>query len=269
MAETGHKVSWIIGPDSPSDSMKNFSPSRIICLVPSLTELLWTLELGNKVIGITKFCIRPEHWFRAKTRIGGTKNLDFSNIIGLGPDLVIANKEENTKEQIEQLAEEVSVLVTDILNLKDALQAILDIGRWVGHQIQARELVKKIENNFFEITPSLSPLKSIYLIWKSPYMAAGQNTFINSMLTICGLKNLATGRYPELTSTEIANLNPDIIFLSSEPYPFAEKHIIELQGLCPNARIALVDGEMFSWYGSRLVHAPAYFNELIGQIEME
>lgn len=237
--------------------------------MPSQTELLYDLGLRDEVVGITKFCIHPNEWFRSKTRVGGTKKVDLKKIKQLNPDLIIGNKEENDKEQIEELMKDYPVWMSDIYTLKDALNMIIQIGELVGKQKEATLLKLKIESQFLSISElaSSTPLiKTAYFIWRKPYMVAGNNTFINDMLSCCGFINVfATNdfaRYPEINSEQIAKANPEIILLSSEPYPFKEKHIQEFQILCPNAKIMIVDGELFSWYGSRLLHTPSYFEKL-------
>lgn len=252
-------------------------PQRIISLVPSQTELLYDLGLRDEVVGITKFCVHPEEWFKSKTRVGGTKKYDFEKIKALNPDLIIGNKEENDKEQIEELMKDYNVWMSDIYNLKDACDMITRIGTLVGKQQEATNLKLKIETRFHSLNVTLSGVEGLnpksqirnvsYFIWNKPYMVAGNNTFINEMLKVCGFKNVfAQERYPEINAEQLAKANPEIILLSSEPYPFKEKHIQEFKSICPNARVLIVDGEIFSWYGSRLLKAPAYFKQLIENI---
>lgn len=247
-----------------------FPPKRIISLVPSQTELLYDLGLRDEVVGITKFCVHPNKWLTTKTHIGGTKKIDFEIIKQLNPDLIIGNKEENDKEQIEELMKHYNVWMSDIYTLKDALNMIVQVGTLVGKEEDAIHLKLKTESAFNPSQPPQrggeSTHKVAYFIWRKPFMVAGNNTFINDMLARCSFVNVfATKdftRYPEINSQQIAKANPQLILLSSEPYPFKEKHIQEFQIICPNAKIMIVDGEMFSWYGSRLLHSPAYFEKL-------
>lgn len=241
----------------------NFPPKRIISLVPSQTELLFDLGLDAEIIGITKFCIHPAQHFKQKTKIGGTKEFNFSLIKELKPDLIIGNKEENQKEQIELLMQDYPVWMSDIYNLDDALAMINDIGSLVNKTEEAHSLTKNISKQFSTSTFNDVLLSAAYFIWKNPFMLAGKNTFIDTMLPYCGLKNITQSeRYPQINVEEIIKLNPQVILLSSEPYPFKEKHIEEFKKILPDAIIQLVDGEMFSWYGSRLLKAPAYFKKL-------
>jgi len=248
-----------------------FPPKRIISLVPSQTELLYDLGLRDEVIGITKFCVHPQEWFRTKTRVGGTKKYDFEKIKQLQSDLIIGNKEENEQEQIEELMKNHKVWMSDIYTLKDALNMIACIGVLVAKNEAATNLKLQIESafhNLSSLTSHISHPKVAYFIWRKPYMVAANNTFINEMLTTCGFNNVFAdhSRYPEITESQLKEADPELILLSSEPYPFKEKHIQEFQFVCPKAKIVIVDGEIFSWYGSRLLQAPAYFKKLLGSI---
>lgn len=251
-----------------------FPPERIISLVPSQTELLYDLGLEDAVVGITKFCVHPEKWFRTKTRIGGTKKLDIGKIRSLQPDLIIGNKEENDREQIANLMKEFPVWMSDINRMEDAYDMMEAIGMVTGRKEQAEALVMQIRRNFEELRKLLQTTRdeqrvTVYFIWRNPWMVAGGNTFINEMLKLSGFKNAFENlpRYPVITTAQLSTANPRLVFLSSEPYPFKEKHIAELQEISPAAKILLVDGEMFSWYGSRMLLAPAYFQSLHRLIE--
>lgn len=248
----------------------NSYPSRIISLVPSQTELLHDLGLNEEVAGITKFCIHPKEWFRSKARIGGTKQLNTDKIIALQPDLIIANKEENVQQQIEVLAQRFPVWVSDVNNLEDALVMINEVGKMVHRKGASQQIIETIKSNFHNLehhTPNSKP-RACYLIWKEPYMSAGGDTFISNMLQLAGFENIFQNekRYPEVTIEALQKRNCEILLLSSEPFPFQQKHIDELQPLLPETKMMLVDGEYFSWYGSRLQSAPKYFHQLQQQI---
>lgn len=241
----------------------SFPPQRIISVVPSQTELLADLGLADRVVGITKFCVHPEAWRKNKTLIGGTKKFDFERIRSLQPDLIIGNKEENYIEGIETLIPQFPVWLSDIVTLSDATSMIRKVGEITNTSFKAERIADDIESSFANLV-KLRSLRTLYLIWKSPWMAAAPGTFIHEMMRLSGLVNCfdKQTRYPELNTEQIQRLNPELILLSSEPYPFKEKHIEELQLLCPKAKIILVDGEMFSWYGSRLLKFPAYLESL-------
>lgn len=251
--------------------------SGIVSLVPSQTELLHDLGLNEEVKAITKFCVHPKTWLKSKIRIGGTKNIKIELIKKIAPDLIIANKEENVKEQVEELAKTFDVFVTDVNNLADALSMIRDIGTLTGKTTKALSIANQIEKKFQKLSQSVrtkQQIKAAYLIWQNPYMAVGGNTFINSMMTYCGLENIFTNvdRYPEINLEDFQNSKGgkskcDLILLSSEPYPFKDKHAAEIQLNLPSKKIMLVDGEMFSWYGSRLLKAVGYFKNLRENID--
>lgn len=236
-------------------------PKRIVSLVPSQTELLVDLGLRNKIVGVTKFCIHPKGLKKEKTVIGGTKNFHFDKIESLQPDLIIGNKEENYQEGIEKLAEKFPVWMSNIYTLEDAYRMILGIGELTDTFSKANEIVSEIKHALekeFKLKGS-----AVYLIWKDPLIAIGSNTFIDSMLEKAGFNNLINqSRYPEIDLEEIVNLDPEFLLLSSEPFPFKEKHILFFQEKLPKTKIKIVDGEMFSWYGSRLLFAGKYFEGL-------
>jgi ABC-type Fe3+-hydroxamate transport system substrate-binding protein len=237
------------------------SPQRIISLVPSQTELLYDLGLQNIIVGQTIFCIHPQQYFLNSTKIGGTKKVKFQVIDDLNPDLIIGNKEENTMEMIEQLSIKYPVWLSDIYTIDDACSMINKIGEICNVSDKANLISKQIHQSFNQINNE-NLGTCLYLIWKDPYMSVGQNTFINHVLETIGFNNvIQKSRYPELTVEEIVNLNPQTILLSSEPYPFKQKHIDQLQEILPKANIKLIDGEMFSWYGSRLKYSVDYFKE--------
>ncbi|WP_286757297.1 helical backbone metal receptor [Roseivirga sp. UBA838] len=239
-------------------------PKRIVSLVPSQTELLHDLGLNKEVVGITKFCIHPAHWRKEKVIVGGTKQVHFNRIEELSPDLIIGNKEENEEGFINELATRYPVWMSDIASLNEALDMMEAIGQLIGREKEAEALVVDVLSAFAPLQEqSLKKRRAVYLIWKDPYMAAGKNTFVDEMLSMAGFENLVKEtRYPELRLEDIKVLDPEVILLSSEPYPFQEKHMSEIRNELPGVEMRLVDGEMFSWYGSRLLKAPAYFQAL-------
>ena len=245
--------------------------TRIISLVPSQTELLFDLGLDSEVVGITKFCIHPKAWFKTKTRVGGTKNLNMKTIHALEPDLIIANKEENVKEQIEELSRNYDIWVTDVNTLGDATQMIQDIGEITYKEEIAYTLQKYILQKFVSLrkkTEQNKKIRAAYFIWKDPYMVAAGETFINNLLPYCGVDNIFSNetRYPEIELKSLTVKKCALILLSSEPYPFKEKHQKDMEELLPGVPVLLVDGEMFSWYGSRLSKAAAYLEKLQEQL---
>ena len=244
-------------------------PRKIISLVPSQTELLYALGLDASVIGITTFCIHPSHWKKTKTIIGGTKKIHTSKIFQLEPDCVIANKEENVREEVLMLAERFPVYTSDVSTLSDAVQMIRDIGRITGKEAIAESIILKISTAFENLSRlNFRRRKAAYLIWKNPYMTIGGDTFINDMMQRSGFDNVfaASKRYPVIHLQQIEQAGCDVIFCSTEPYPFKVKDVEELRKRFPRSQVILVDGEAFSWYGSRLTETPAYLEKLHNNI---
>lgn len=243
-------------------------PKRLISLVPSQTELLFHLGLDEEIVGITRYCIHPKDKVAGKTKIGGTKRFDIEKIKSLKPDLIIGNKEENYLEGIEELQKHFPVWLSDIYNLQDALAMMNELCRLTGKEPEGKVLIAQIESAFKEYVPPVSPNypkpTAAYFIWRRPYMVAAGNTFIDSMLSTFGVQNVFghLERYPEINTEMLGEAKPDYIFLSTEPYSFSERHIPEFHALSPLSRVVLADGEMFSWYGSRLLLAPVYFRNL-------
>jgi ABC-type Fe3+-hydroxamate transport system substrate-binding protein len=239
---------------------------RIVSLVPSQTELLADLGLNSEVVGITRFCVHPKGWMKEKTKVGGTKNVNPKRVKSLQPDLILANKEENVKEQVEALREICPVWTSDVKSVEDATDLISDFGILTGRMSEADKLRRKVLDQLDHFPPVNSRKTGLYLIWKDPWMAAGGDTFIHQMMDLAGLDNILENevRYPQM---DLSNLDhkPQVVLLSSEPYPFGEEHISEMKKLIPEANVLLVDGEMFSWYGSRMQYAIPYLHELSKQ----
>lgn len=240
---------------------------RIVSLVPSQTELLHHLGLDDEVVGITKFCVHPESWHRQKTRVGGTKKFHIDTIARLEPDLIIGNKEENQKEQIEALEQHYAVWLSDVNDLDGAYNMITSVGELTDKLSPAKELVASLKEQFHSL-PDFRGRSVAYFIWQKPYMVAANDTFINHMLKRIGLKNAFAGhsRYPEIDEAQLKEAGPELIFLSSEPYPFKERHIEQFRQLCPDAEVLVVDGELFSWYGSRLLGFKEYTQQLLQKL---
>lgn len=240
---------------------------RIVSLVPSITETLFDFELtSNEIVGRTKFCIHPKEKVGEIPIIGGTKNIRVEEIIGLEPDLVIANKEENVKEQVEELIKSVPVWVTDIVSLEDNAEFLIELGNRLNKPQLAQQFVEKTEDVFRNINPEHST-KAAYLIWKNPWMTVGGDTFIHQILKQLGFKNIFSEslRYPVITEEKLNEA--DTILLSSEPFPFTDGHIKEFQKKFPDKTVKLVDGEAFSWFGSRPSKCGAYYQNLIKEIQ--
>lgn len=246
-------------------------PLRIVSTVPSQTELLCSLGLENNIVGITAYCVHPKNLLFDKPVIGGTKDLQIEQILKLKPDLIIANKEENVKPQIEKLAETIPVWISDVETLEQGLDLISKIGDITGKKIEAEDLLTQIyiEKKVLKKTP---PLRTLYFIWKEPFMTAGKSTYIGDILDFNGLKNSAPTneeRYPQIAFDKLEDLDPELILLTSEPYSFSTKEAHELAVKFPNALVKIVDGEMFTWYGSRVLLAMKYFQKLTTELRLK
>lgn len=236
-------------------------PKRIISLVPSQTELLVDLGLEENLVGVTKFCVHPKSIRKQKVVVGGTKNYRIELIDELKPDLIIGNKEENDQAGIEGLMKNYPVWMSDIYTMEDSLEMILKLGEIFKVEKKAKSISDQLRADFqgkvnFKGT-------AVYLIWNNPIMGAGIDTFINEMLSYAGFENLISkSRYPEISIEELQRLEPEYLLLSSEPFPFKTQHVEEFQNLLPQSKILIVDGELFSWYGSRLLSAKEYFSTI-------
>lgn len=244
------------------------APTRIVSLVPSLTETLYDLGLEDRIVGITKFCVHPIHFKFTKKIIGGTKKVHFEKIKLLQPDFIIANKEENTEEMVMNLRKICPVWVTDISTIADVIQTIADFGQLFNCRTEARKWIDKIafaQNNFEQYIKNIPTQKTVYFIWKNPFMVAGSGTFIDQLLQLNHFENCfkSQNRYPEIDVKVLeTEHDPDLVLLSSEPYPFKDEDAFEIGRFTHHAKTVFVDGEMFSWYGTRLHHAFAYFRQL-------
>ena len=240
-------------------------PKRIISLVPSISELIAHYEPHIELIGVTKFCEHPQNLRTSKNIIGGTKDPNLEKIIALKPDLIIANKEENRKEDIDFLKQSIPVWVSDVANLADASQMIERLEKLL--QVPSINQVYQIVQKHIKKSPGTIKGTVAYVIWKSPIMIAGNDTFISSWLNHIGLKNITDAtRYPEVTIEWLSDQRPDYIFLSSEPYPFKEKNQLEIQSICKDSKVILVDGRIFSWYGRAIIDAHPYLSKLISTL---
>ncbi|TYA92092.1 ABC transporter substrate-binding protein [Seonamhaeicola marinus] len=241
------------------------TPRRIISLVPSQTELLCDLGLEEVIVGVTKFCVHPLHIKSKATIVGGTKQIHTDKVKALRPDIILCNKEENTKDIVEACESICPVHVSDIFTLNDSLELIKQYGNLFNVNKKAVYIINTIKResqDFAEFISNKPKINAVYFIWRNPWMVAANNTFINYMLQINNFNNCfgEEDRYPEIQLS--VNEKVQIVLLSSEPYPFKEVHKNELKKVYPNAKLVLVDGEMFSWYGSRLTKAFKYFKQL-------
>lgn len=240
---------------------------KIISLVPSLTELLVDLGLEENIVGITKFCTHPTHLIKDKIIVGGTKNINLEKIKALKPDFIICNKEENTKEIVESCRKITTTHVSDIFTIEDVIALISYYGTLFSCKEKATLIINELNvklKDFKQYIEDKPVLKVVYFIWKNPWMIAANNTFIHHLLEINKLENSFKNksRYPEISLGDLKREKIDVIFLSSEPFPFKEKNKADFKDYSKNTDIILVDGEYFSWYGSRLLKSFDYFKKL-------
>ena len=245
----------------------NQIPKRIVSLVPSQTELLYDLGLESSIVGITKFCVHPSHFKKEKTIVGGTKSVHFDKIKALEPDIILCNKEENTLEMIKELETIAPVHISDIYTIDDCLELIGMYGQLFSKEKTASQMSIEIKGKYEEFKSFMEDkpiIKTAYFIWKKPWMVAAKGTFIDELLTLNKFENYfgQFDRYPQVELIESKQETATLVLLSSEPFPFKEEHNEVLRRFFPHATILIVDGEAFSWYGSRLITAFDYFKSL-------
>ncbi len=240
-------------------------PRRIVCLCPSLTETLFALGAGHRVVGRTHYCVHPNPSVQSANTVGGTKDVNIASVVQLQPDLVIAEKEENVAEQIQCLAHTFPVCVFDVESIASALESIRKLGRISNTEVKAQKLASSIEAALSVRHSPTQRLRVIYLIWQKPYIAAGSRTYINDVLHYAGFENLChcgESRYPKLNHEQIVAHAPDVLFLATEPFPFDESHACHLRDHFAPARVEIIDGEIMSWYGVRMTKLAPYLKQL-------
>lgn len=243
-----------------------FPPKRIISLCPGITETLFEIGLENEIAGRTRYCKYPVA-AQEIPAVAGTKDLKLEKIHEVKPDLIIMEKEENTKEMVEMLEQYYPVYVAEVQTIDNAYRMITDMGRLTDRKQKADTLADSIRSAFAGL-PALPAARVAYVIWKKPYMVAGRDTYINSLLQRIGFVTPfagSTDRYPTVTEMQFKEENLDLVLLSSEPYPFKEKQQREFQEMLPGTSIQLIDGEMF-WYGARMLKSAPYLREFPFQV---
>jgi len=242
-------------------------PRRIVSLIPSTTEILCRLGLGDALVGITVYCVEPRDVVRGKTRIGGEKNPDLEKIRALAPDLVVANIEENRREDIDRLrAWSIPVWVTYPRTVAEGIQLVGELGELTDAEARARELVRDLESLYARAERAGAhrpPVAVFYPIWRGPYMTINGDTYIHDMLRVCGARNIFADRperYPTVTLDEMAARRPAVILLPDEPFRFRRAHLADFEVYTEvpavrDGRIHLVDGKPFSWHGPRIAEA--------------
>lgn len=247
-------------------------PKRIISLVPSQTELLVDLGLDDALTGITKFCVHPKDLRQRKNTVGGTKQVHVDKIRKLAPDIILCNKEENTPEMVAELENIAPVHVSDVKTIDDSLELIREYGEIFNVREKASVIAGQImdlREDFLDFISKKPVQRIAYFIWKNPWMVVGKDTFIDHLLELNKFENVfrsERSRYPEIYLDKLNAENVDRVFLSTEPFPFKEEDKSLFKNAVRKDRIHIVDGEYFSWYGSRLIAAFDYFKKLHGTL---
>jgi ABC-type Fe3+-hydroxamate transport system substrate-binding protein len=244
-------------------------PRRIVSLIPSITETLFALGMGEAVAGCTIYCTQPPDGVAGKTRIGGEKNPRLDLIRELGADLVLANIEENLREHVETLRGwGIPVYVTYPRTVADGIRLIRELGAVTGAAERAAALAEPLERRYAELRARLAgraPQRVFCPIWRNPYMTINRDTYVHDMLAVCGGENVfgaKPARYPEVTLAEVAATQPEVIVLPDEPYRFRQAHLADFTPYADMpavraGRVHLVDGKLLSWYGPRIGEALA------------
>lgn len=244
----------------------HYPPQKIISLCPAITKTLYALKLDSQIIGRTKYCLYPQHKVNNAVIVGGTKNINLQLIQSLQPDLIIAEKEENTKEIVETLEKYFPVYVAEVQSIDGAYKMMKSVGDITGKKEESEMLISSIKAKF-QTLPNAQGKRVAYVIWKKPYMAVGNHTYIHSLLNKLGFINpfaSLEGRYPIITEQQFQDANLDYVFLATEPFPFKETHLHEFLQMVPNSQPIIVNGEMF-WYGATMINIAQYFQTLFYQ----
>jgi ABC-type Fe3+-hydroxamate transport system substrate-binding protein len=243
---------------------------RIISLCPSLTELVFDLGLGDSLVGRTKFCVHPAPQVEAIEKVGGTKNPKIARIVELAPDIVLMNEEENRIEDAEALrATGINCHTSMPRTIAETAAMVRSISIALGRSQQGDVIARDIETRGADVaTRAHEPIRYAYLIWREPWMTVNNDTFVHALLANAGGVNVfgtMPDRYPIVTLEQIRDTSPDVVLLSTEPFPFAERHIEELAGKTgiPRERIVVVDGELLSWHGSRTPRGIVYGGDVM------
>jgi ABC-type Fe3+-hydroxamate transport system substrate-binding protein len=253
------------------------APTRIVSLVPSWTETLFALDRGQEVVGVTRYCVAPAAAL-SKPKVGGTKNPDLNAIIGLRPDLIIANAEENRREDIEKLRTAGMVVFTTYpRKISAAVESIIKLGAALGCETAAAGMAREIVLAVSEIETQVGVWAKLRFrvfcpIWKNPWMSFNADTYAHDVLRMLGYNNVfaAIGeRYPRTTIEQALARRPDFVLLPNEPYEFRAKDVEELKPLLPPAlsrRVVLIDGRDLHWYGAHMVTGLRSLNALLARV---
>lgn len=240
---------------------------RIVSLIPSITEILFAIGAGDRVVGCTIYCTEPPEGVATKTRVGGEKNPRLDVIRELSPDLVIANVEENVREHVETLrAWGIPVHVTYPRTVADGIRLVGELGALLEVGEPARGLEAELQARYDQVRAAAAgrrPRRVFCPIWRRPYMTINRDTYVHDMLAVSGGANVfgdEPTRYPEVSLEQVAAADPEVILLPDEPYRFRRAHVADFAPFpdlpaVRDGRIHLVDGKLLSWYGPRIAEA--------------
>lgn len=241
-------------------------PQRIVCLCPSMTETLFALGVGDRMVGRTRYCVHPQPAVECVSVVGGTKDVNPCRVEELNPDLVIAVREENVQDQVLTMAQHVPVYVFDIETVDDGINSIARLGALVGEARHGESLAQSAREAFESITPLPQPRRVLCLIWGIPAMAVGAGTYIHDLLTRLGFINMAAalpGRYPDIPLDGDILSEAEVILLPDEPFPFSQEHETMLRSMVRTPLVQRVDGQMLSWYGVRMIETVDQLRDLV------
>ena len=252
-------------------------PERIVSLCPSITETIFELGAGDRLVGITEWCVHPHGDVDDVPKVGGTKTPDVDAILASKPDLVVMNEEENRIQDKEAFeAAGLQVLNTFPKTVQESAQMIRSVAEAIDCEEEAQAMVSELEEALREAREATEgsgdPLRVVYLIWRGPLMAAGPDTYIDDLLRIGGAVNVfgdREERYPHLTDDELKNAGMDMVLLCSEPFPFTAQYAAEIRSLCSlkSKHVPIVDGEYFSWYGARTAEGVRYATRKVRKLK--
>ncbi len=258
--------------DAAGQHHRQAQKAKILSLVPSLTELMFDLGLENSLVGRTAFCVHPKNRIKSIPSIGGTKQVNWEKVEAAAPTHALVNIDETPKELAEALSGKgIIPIVTHPIAPQDNLELFRFFGRLFDREDQAEKLCQSFDSAWEElktIQADLPDRKVLYLIWKDPFMTVSQDTYISQMLNLINWHSLGhdeNRRYPEVPSTSDSIEKADLILFATEPFPFKDENLKEFSQEHPEikAELKIVDGEVFSWYGSRSIQSLRLLKQMV------
>lgn len=254
-------------------------PSRIVCLCPSITEALFDLGAGKRVVGVTEYCVHPRDAVESIQKVGGSKLPDLPALYQLKPDLVIMNEEENRVEDFQSIRDHgIPVLNTFPRKVVDTAPMLRQVGAAVGCEQAAEQAALAVERAVAaarDACRDARPIPAYCFIWMRPFMTINSDTFTNDMMELAGFRNICASRserYPKVTKEELAAARMEhgleVILLPNEPFEFVPQHATEISSIAmlPTKRAVLCDGQYLTWYGTRTVTGIQYMSRLAARV---